>query len=285
MGLFDKRDKRGKKDDFDSPVEQIDLSQPSPLEAKTPAPAAKGAATPVAPPPAPSASAHNASPPGASAASPSGGGQVAAGASAAQPPAAVAPAVSRAVPRHEEEQDYGVDKAIELMRGLPTDNVELVVQVVKVTLESAKIRIGAIIEDAGVRLEEIQGRVKHLKGEIADLEQEIAQRRDEIGKLDSDFRETTMVKDRLQLAERLTKKGGPIANTSGNAAADTEAAIDSAPPQGERNPRGTGPLPPLSSSPAASGGAGAASTGSGSASAPRPASVTANPSPLGPGKK
>src|SRR6185295_7476842 len=39
----------------------------------------------------------------------------------------------------------------------------------------------------------------------ADLEQEIAQRKDEIGKLEADFSETTMVKERLQLAEQLGK--------------------------------------------------------------------------------
>src|SRR5438105_2245334 len=54
---------------------------------------------------------------------------------------------------------YGIAQAIDLMRKLPFDNVELVVQVVKRTLESTHIRIDTIIQDAARKQAEIEGRI------------------------------------------------------------------------------------------------------------------------------
>jgi hypothetical protein len=173
MGLFDKRDKRSsKKDDFDSPVEKIDLSAPPPLEPEPAAIPSAIPAEPVAAPPRP------------------------------EPPPE---------PVEEYDTSFGINKAIELMRTLPSDNVELVVQVVKLTLESTKIKISTIIEDATRKQEDIQGRIKVLKNEIADFEKEIATRRDEIAGLEADFDETSTVKERLVLAEQLTAKNPPTA--------------------------------------------------------------------------
>ena len=174
MGLFDKRDKKRKSDDFDSPVEKIDLSTP----------AAPESIEMSAEPPEPDAE--------------------------PEPAVAASSAASRAVePEPEDDGEYdssfGIQKAIELMRTLPQDNVELVVQVVKLTLESTKIKIAHIIDDATRKQDDIQGRIKVLKEEIADFEREIAARKDEIGNLEADYEETTTVKDRLQLAEKLTK--------------------------------------------------------------------------------
>ncbi len=198
MGLFDKRDKRSsKKDDFDSPVENIDLSAP-PAEPE-----------PVSPAAAPPESA---------------------------PAARVIEAAPPPEPVEEYDSSFGIDKAIELMRTLPSDNVELVVQVVKLTLESTKIKIATIIEDATRKQEDIQGRIKVLKSEIADFEKEIATRREEIGALEADFDETSTVKERLQLAEKLTSKSAP----GGAAAKPAESGEKDSP---------TAPRPGLSSSP------------------------------------
>jgi hypothetical protein len=186
MGLFDKRDKRSsKKDDFDSPVEKIDLSAP-PAEPEPVSPAA------APPEPAPAARVIEAAPP--------------------------------PEPVEEYDTSFGIDKAIELMRTLPSDNVELVVQVVKLTLESTKIKITTIIEDATRKQEDIQGRIKVLKSEIADFEKEIAVRREEIGALEADFDETSMVKERLQLAEQLTGKSPPAAKPAEGGDKDSPAA-------------------------------------------------------------
>src|SRR5437016_13411537 len=61
----------------------------------------------------------------------------------AKPPATAASGAAR--PDH---PDYGINKAIELMRLLPDDNVELIVRVVKTTLESTNINVASIVKDA-----------------------------------------------------------------------------------------------------------------------------------------
>ena len=100
---------------------------------------------------------------------------------------------------------YGIEDAIALMRALPSENIELVVQVVKHTLESARIHIGHIIEDAAAKQQRIEARIKVLRDAITELEHEIDTRRAEIGLLDTEHRETTRVKERLVLAEKLTQ--------------------------------------------------------------------------------
>src|SRR5690349_23212553 len=127
----------------------------------------------------------------------------------AAPPVAPKPAAepephpARPAPMDVDHPDYGINKAIELMRALPSENVELVVRVVKTTLESTNIKVASIIKDATRKQGELEGRVGVLKKEIAELEAEITTRRREISTLEADHKETTMVKDRLQLAEKL----------------------------------------------------------------------------------
>lgn len=186
MGLFDKGKRR--KDDYDSPVEQIDLSTPAAVPTLS---SSSSAATDD----------ERDAPATAATVSPSRSSDDRRARAAAEDDRERRPAVRR-------PSGYGIDDAIALMRTLPSENVELVVQVVKVTLESTKIEIGAIIEDASEKQARIESRIKVLRGEIADLETEISTRRKEIESLDADHRETTMVKDRLQLAERLSSRPG-----------------------------------------------------------------------------
>lgn len=118
---------------------------------------------------------------------------------AAKPAAAVAkpaakPAAEPAKPT------YGIQNAIELMRQLPSDNVPLVVEVVKKTLESLHVDIGSIITDAERKRARIDDRVVNLQAEIDDFEEEIAARKDEIEALTADRDETKTVKERLELA-------------------------------------------------------------------------------------
>ncbi|MEQ1565013.1 MAG: hypothetical protein ABMA64_05200 [Myxococcota bacterium] len=97
---------------------------------------------------------------------------------------------------------YGIQNAIVLMRTLPVDqNPELVVTVIKTTLESLKVRVADIIDDATRRQQEIETRAANLKQQIMDFEREIATRKEEIGRLEADHAETTTVKGRLELAE------------------------------------------------------------------------------------
>ncbi len=186
MGLFDKK-KKGR-DDFDSPVEQVDLSagggaitmSPDEEEEDEGPPAAVAARGPLS-----AASPAAARPSGPTSPAPAGTARPAGG---SRPPVT----------------SYGIDDAIQLMRTLPQENVELVVRVVKHTLESTRIDIGAIIDDASQKQQRIEARVSVLKDAIADLEREIQVRKKEIDELETDHRETTKVKERLVLAEKLT---------------------------------------------------------------------------------
>ncbi|MCL4227001.1 MAG: hypothetical protein KJZ91_21285, partial [Myxococcales bacterium] len=135
--------------------------------------------------------------------------RAAAPAASPAPASSPAPARGAAAPPPPEVDDYGIDKAIELMRTLPSENIELVVQVVKFSLESVGIHLPTIIKDAIRRQDDLQGRVASLRAEIADLEAEIKLRREEIARHEADHKETTMVRERLELAEKLGKGGKP----------------------------------------------------------------------------
>jgi len=121
-------------------------------------------------------------------------------------PAPVAAAKPAPVPAatKPDHPDYGINRAIELMRLLPEDNIELIVRVVKTTLESTNINVASIVQDATRKQAQIEARVGVVKKEIAGLEGEIATRRSEIALLETDHKETTSVKDRLVLAEKLS---------------------------------------------------------------------------------
>src|SRR5438552_1601216 len=79
---------------------------------------------------------------------------------------------------------YGIAEAIQLLRGLPVDqNAELVVRVVRSTLESLNVHLPDIIEDASRKLHGIQERVTAVHGQVAELEKQLEARRQEIAAL------------------------------------------------------------------------------------------------------
>jgi hypothetical protein len=99
---------------------------------------------------------------------------------------------------------YGIDDAIKLMRTLPVDdNVDLVVRVIKRTLESLSVRVSDIVEDAHRRQEALKTGISEHQAAIQQLEREIETRRAEIAHLEDELAETTTVRERLQLAENL----------------------------------------------------------------------------------
>jgi len=111
---------------------------------------------------------------------------------------------------------YGIENAIQLMRALPVDqNVELVVAVIKGTLESLKVRVSDIIDDASRKQKDLEMRVSNLKQQISDFEKEISTRKEEIERLDADHAETSSVKSRLELAEKAQKAAASQRPTSG----------------------------------------------------------------------
>jgi hypothetical protein len=99
---------------------------------------------------------------------------------------------------------YGIGDAIMLMRSLPVDqNTDLIVQVIRATLASMNVRVQDIIEDARRKEEATEAGIQELHGKVADLERELDARRQEIVGLEADLKETSAVKERLQLAENI----------------------------------------------------------------------------------
>jgi predicted nucleic acid-binding Zn-ribbon protein len=96
---------------------------------------------------------------------------------------------------------YGIDRAIQLMRSLPTDqNPELVAMVITSTLESLDMKVSEIIEDARSRQTDLEARIGSIKAKNSALEKEIELGVDEIVKLEASLAEAMSVKERLQLA-------------------------------------------------------------------------------------
>lgn len=116
------------------------------------------------------------------------------------------PAPKPALREPERGDPYGIDRAIMLMRTLPKGNVEVIVQVVKATLESNDVEVKAIIADGTRRQEELRSNVDARLAEIADLEGKVARLKREIEEYEAQHAEVTMVKERLILAEELTAK-------------------------------------------------------------------------------
>ena len=119
------------------------------------------------------------------------------------------------VDQHDDEPrpHYGIEQAIQLMRALPMEqNPALVVAVIKTTLESLKVKVADIIQDAARKQKDLEDRVSNLKRAIADFEKEIETRREEIERLEADHKETTAVRGRLELAEK-AQAPGAVAKT------------------------------------------------------------------------
>lgn len=114
-------------------------------------------------------------------------------------PVAAAPPPTPAAPTR---KAYGIADAIVLMRSLPVDeNVDLIVQVIRATLASMNVKVQDIIEDAVRKERATEAGIAALHGKVAELERELEARRQDILGLEVDLKETSAVKERLQLAE------------------------------------------------------------------------------------
>ncbi len=115
----------------------------------------------------------------------------------------------QAAPANVARPAYGIGDAINLMRSLPQDlqTTDIVVQVIKRTLESAKIDVSAIIADATHKEDTIEKRIRELQEQIENYQREIQTRSGEIQRLQADLEETSRVKERLVMAEKLTSVG------------------------------------------------------------------------------
>ena len=96
---------------------------------------------------------------------------------------------------------FGIERAIQLMRTLPTEqNPELVAMVITSTLESLEMNVAEIIDDARSRQADLEARIGSLKAKNSALEKEIELGVDEIVRLEATLAETLSVKERLEQA-------------------------------------------------------------------------------------
>jgi hypothetical protein len=101
------------------------------------------------------------------------------------------------------QKRFGIDRAIQLMRSLPTEqNPELVAMVIASTLESLEMNVSDIIEDAKARAIELEGRIGTIKARNSELEKEIELGVDEIVKLEASLAEAMSVKERIEAAHK-----------------------------------------------------------------------------------
>lgn len=124
-------------------------------------------------------------------------------------PGQSAPQVA-AAPLPKPRPAYRIDDAIKLMRTLPVDeNAELVVRVIRKTLESLNVNLNDIIDDAGMRQEKLRGTVDEHRAAIVQLERDIASRKADIARLEGELTETTSVRQRLELAQSKQTQARP----------------------------------------------------------------------------
>ena len=116
-----------------------------------------------------------------------------------------------------ETDDYGIEKAIELMRTLPgrqrragRAGREVLARVGRHQAAGRSSRTRSVARRTS------RAGSACCSGEIGELEQEIKTRKDEIDRLDTDYKETTTVRERLELAENIGKPKPAAASSTGS---------------------------------------------------------------------
>jgi hypothetical protein len=142
---------------------------------------------------------------------------------------------------------YGINEVIGLMRSLPMqENVELVVRVIRSTLESLNVHLPGIIEDATAREKSLETRMETVNAEIVELTKQIETRRQENTRLDAELTETATAKERLLLAQKLPAiPQAALAALLATPAVPPGPAAPAPPSTGSATAsRGTGAIPP-----------------------------------------
>jgi hypothetical protein len=113
------------------------------------------------------------------------------------PPPAAAPAPAPAKSGH-----YGIVDVIRLLRSLPVDqHGDLVVRVIRSTLESVNVHVSDLVEDATRHQQKLGERIAGLQSQILDLSKQIDTHRSEVARLEAELAETTSAKERLHHAD------------------------------------------------------------------------------------
>jgi hypothetical protein len=102
---------------------------------------------------------------------------------------------------------YGIGDVIRLLRTLPVDqHAELVVRVIRTTLESVNVHVSDLVEDATKHQQKLGDRIATLQSQIMDLSKQIDTHRSEVARLEADLAETSSAKERLQHAEQVAAR-------------------------------------------------------------------------------
>jgi len=122
--------------------------------------------------------------------------------------------------------DYTIDQAVALMRKMPEENQDLVVTIVRDTLQSADIDVEAIINDAENKSSNLQQNVTDLKAKIDSLRGQIQDMEEQIQHAEQDLAETQKV--RALLHASVAKRAKAQANETAKASvAPTEESSQS----------------------------------------------------------
>jgi predicted nucleic acid-binding Zn-ribbon protein len=95
---------------------------------------------------------------------------------------------------------FGIEQAIQLIRRLPTGNADLVMTVVKQTLESLNVDVHQLIDSADAKAVALESRINELMHEVAALEEKINAKNELIIELQDQERELNTVKEQLNMA-------------------------------------------------------------------------------------
>jgi predicted RNase H-like nuclease (RuvC/YqgF family) len=113
---------------------------------------------------------------------------------------------------------FGIEQANDLMSKLAFgDNAELIVRVIRKTLESVGVQVGDLIAEAKHREGELRTEIEQRRSKIGELERQIEGERIAISGLESDLALTGRTRDSL---ERSEGKGQPPALPPGSDESD-----------------------------------------------------------------
>ncbi len=127
----------------------------------------------------------------------------------------VEPALPTAPSEQNRHGAYGVGDLIRLLKSIPIDHhPELVVQVIKTTLESVGVQSSAVIEDALAQENGMRDAIEMLESQIVVLSQEVEARQHQIAQLQVEMRETMHARSLLSNAE-LPAESVPLIDLGG----------------------------------------------------------------------
>ena len=108
---------------------------------------------------------------------------------------------------------YGIGEVIRLLRTLPIDqHTDLVVRVIRNTLESLEVHVPDLIQDAVKQERNLGERIGALRARMHELTKQIDAHHEEVSRLETDLAETAGARERLQFTEQIDLAPTPLAD-------------------------------------------------------------------------